>query len=168
MPTCTTAPVTVASPVAPLMGVGPAADKVHAVGGVVAPVSPLSTTFTNVNVGATAVLVISQITFPPGGTVVCPSAVTGAPWHTHVPPSNPGGPVSSSWYVPLNTVTWLTPPAEVGSPLPETTPCPGIVAGVAVSVQSAGTLPDPLSAASTILRNVSFAGWSSLWIVHVA
>ena len=52
--------------------------------------------------------------------------------------------------------------------MPETVGCPGMAFGVAVSVQSAGTLPEPDAAASTILVRVSCAGWSSLSIVHVA
>ena len=52
----------------PLIGVGPAADNIHSVAGVVAPVIPLSTTFTNVNNGDTAVFVIVHATTPPGGT----------------------------------------------------------------------------------------------------
>ena len=40
--------------------------------------------------------------------------------------------------------------------------------GVAVSVQSAGTLPEPDAAASTILVRVRWAGWSLLLIVQVA
>ena len=39
--------------------------------------------------------------------------------------------------------------------------------GVAVRVQSAGTLPDPLAAASTTLARVSLAGWSVLVIVQI-
>ena len=68
VPTCTGAAVTAVSPLRPLIGVGPAADNVHSVAGVVAPVVPLSTTFTNVNNGDTAVLVIVHATTPPGGT----------------------------------------------------------------------------------------------------
>ena len=43
-----------------------------------------------------------------------------------------------------------------------------IATGVAVSVQSAGTRPDPDAAGSTTLVSVSVAGWSVLVIVHVA
>ena len=44
----------------------------------------------------------------------------------------------------------------------------GDATGVAVSVQSAGTLPEPEAAGSTTLTSVSVAGWSLLLIVHVA
>ncbi len=54
--------------------------RVHAVAGVVAPVAPLSTTFTSVSVGATAVLVIVQVTSSPRAMVIVPSG-TVAPSH---------------------------------------------------------------------------------------
>ena len=93
MPTCTGAAVTVGEPVAPLTGVGPVAERVHAVAGVVAPVVPLSTTLTNVSVGETAVLVMVQRTTPPGAITTW-TPVTTPPSQTHVPEVNPGGPVS--------------------------------------------------------------------------
>ena len=59
--------MTAAAPVRPLIGVGPAADNVHAVAGVVAPVVPLSTTLTRVSVGVTAVFVIVHAPRRPAG-----------------------------------------------------------------------------------------------------
>ena len=69
MPTCTGAFVTAAEPVAPLIGVGPAALSVQSVGTALAPVVPLSTTLTRVSVGATAWLVMVQTTVPCTGSV---------------------------------------------------------------------------------------------------
>ena len=75
------------------MGVGPAAANSHAVAGVVAPVSPLSTTFTSVSVGDVAVLVMVHRTAPPGGTATR-SPVTTPPSQTQAPGVKPPGPVS--------------------------------------------------------------------------
>ena len=90
------------------MGVGPAADSVHAVAGVVAPVVPLSTTLTNVSIGVTAVLVMVHSTTPPGGTTTR-APVTTPPWQIHVPGVNPAGPVSDRSYEPENTDTAFDP-----------------------------------------------------------
>ena len=49
-----------------------------------------------------------------------------------------------------------------------TGPWPVIATGVAVSVQSAGTFPEPEAAPSTTLARVRVAGWSVFVIVHVA
>ena len=51
--------------------------------------------------------------------------------------------------------------------MPETSSWPSMPTGVAVRVQSAGTLPDPVAAASTSLIRVRWAGWSLLLIVQV-
>ncbi len=91
----------------PLIGVGPSADSVHAVAGVVAPVSWLSTTLTRVSVGVTAVFVIVQTTLPPLGTAtVLP--VSTPPWHTQDPGVNPAGPSSASVYEPALTGALVT------------------------------------------------------------
>ena len=65
-------------------------------------------------------------------------------------------------------MTAFTPPGEAGSPLPETGPWPVMPTGVAVSVQSAGTRPEPDATGSTTFTSVSAAGWSVLVIVQVA
>ncbi len=85
--------MTDAAPVAPLIGVGPAALSVQSVGATVAPVVPLSTTFTNVSLGVTAVLVMVHCTAPPGGTTRR-TPVTTPPWHTQEPGVKPVGPDS--------------------------------------------------------------------------
>ena len=69
--------------------------------------------------------------------------------------------------MPAWTVTALTPPGEVGSPLPDTVGWPWMATGVAVTVQSAGTFPEPEPSASTTLAKVSVAGLSVLVIVQV-
>ena len=93
VPTWTAALVTVAAPDVPLIGVGPAADNVQAVGGAVAPVVPLSTTLTRVSFGVTAVFVIVHCTTPPDG-MTTRTPVTTPPWQTQVPEAKPAGPVS--------------------------------------------------------------------------
>ena len=52
--------------------------------------------------------------------------------------------------------------------MPVTGPWPVIATGVAVSVQSEGTFPDPAAAPSTTLARVRVAGWSVFVMVHVA
>ena len=84
---------TVAEPVAPLIGVGPAALNVQSVATPVAGVVPLSTTLTSVRRGDTAWLVIWQITLPWTGTLTL-AWVTTPPWQTQVPGVKPVGPDS--------------------------------------------------------------------------
>ena len=128
---------------------------------------PLSTTFTSVSVGETAVLEIVHRTAPPGGTTTC-APMTTPPWHSQVPGVKPLGPSSDRSYGPEKTATALTPPGVVGSPLPLTGPWPAMPTGVAVNVQSEGTRPEPEAAGSTTFTSVSLAAWSLLLIVHVA
>ena len=71
------------SPVTPVMVAGPAAESVQSVAVAVAPVVPLSTTLTNVNSGAIAVLVIVHVADSPSTNVTELSVEVAAPVHTH-------------------------------------------------------------------------------------
>jgi hypothetical protein len=54
------------------------------------------------------------------GTMTLAAPLTTPPWQDQVPAVNPGGPDSLRSYRPASTETALTPPGEVGSPLPDT------------------------------------------------
>ena len=74
--------MTAAVPEVPLSGVGPAAARVQSAGVAVAPEEPLSTCLTSVSCGATAVLVIRQVTLAPEATATL-LPVTVPPVHVH-------------------------------------------------------------------------------------
>ena len=67
--------MTAGVPEMPDSGVGPAAASVQSAGVAVAPVVPLSTTFTSVRVGPTAVLVIVQVARSPAASVTAGAGV---------------------------------------------------------------------------------------------
>lgn len=131
------------------MVLGPAAVSVQSVAWVVAPVLPLSTVFTRVKRGETAVFVIVQVTLPPLGTVT-EVPVSVPPVHDQADAVKPAGPASESAYAPAGTL-WLVTAAELPAPVT-------VVVPDAVSVQSAGTRVAPVVPLSTTLTRVSSAG----------
>ena len=78
VPALTAALVTAAEPVAPEIGVGPAAVRVHAVGTAVPPLS-LVTVLTSVRCGPMSSLLIVQVTLLPGVMTTALPPVTVAP-----------------------------------------------------------------------------------------
>ena len=168
MPTWTGALVTVAAPVVPLIGVGPAADNVQAVGGCRRPGRPVVDDLDqgqrrrHRGVRDRALHRAAGRDDDADAGHHAALADPGARARSR-PDRSPTGRRSRR-----RPCTALTPPGVVGSPLPDTGPWPVMATGVAVSVQSAGTLPDPVAAGSTTFVNVRCAGWSVLVIVHVA
>ena len=145
-------------PVAPEIGVGPAAANVHAVGTAPPPLS-FVTVFTNVRCAGWSLLLIVHVAdVPSGNTSELPVNVPAV--HDQAPGEYPAGPADSdNVYVPAFTWALVTGADPV---VPEIG-----VGPAAASVHAAGRALPPLSFV-TVFTSVRCAGWSSLLIVHVA